>query len=175
MIPQPRRVCFCAGPFAGRCLVHGSDFLLPGEIITTHIVAHTHLAFPVYWAVFNTLHSLTPTRNPEALLFRFIAKEIESSQGQVPPPSGARNPAPPDLLAALPQTPLQARRAWPRSGLTADVSLLEIPAPGDQGLQNKSSHRRKKCPAWLWLWRAGSDFNHTAGEVISPGLVAEGL
>lgn len=36
-------------------------------------------------------------------------------------------------------------------GPDADVSLLEIPLPSDQDVQNKSSHRRRKLPAWLEL------------------------
>lgn len=62
--------------------------------------------------------------------------------------------------------PLQVQWAWPQPELMADVSLLEIPLPSDQGAQNKASHRRRKLPAWPWLWREGSDFNHTAGEII---------
>ena len=59
------------------------------------------------------------------------------------------------------------------AAVRADVSQLEIPLPHDQGLQNKSSHRRKKLPAQPLA--RGSGFNHTAGEVIGPGPAAEGL
>lgn len=62
----------------GACLIHGSDFLLTGEIIIIQIAAHIYPALTAYWAVFKTLHSITLTRNSEALLFHFTDKEIKS-------------------------------------------------------------------------------------------------
>lgn len=124
---------------------------------------------------------------PPNFLYTFRVNELprgsprQGMEGNAPPPSsgrteetpvrGPRKPCTSDLRAARPHPlPLQL---FGSAAARADVSGLEIPLPRDQGLQNKSSHRRKKLPAQPLA--RGSGFNHTAGEVIGRGPAAEGL
>lgn len=65
--------------------------------------------------------------------------EEEGGQGHLVPKTLHFCPA-----GSLRSAPLRLPWALAGVGLMADVSWLEIPLPSHQGLENKSSHRRKK-------------------------------
>lgn len=99
--------------------------------------------------------------------------QLVNAGGERGTPTWCLKPCTSDLPAAQQPSLIPPAGRLGLAAVRADVSQLEIPLPHDQGLQNKSSHRRKKLPAQPLA--RGSGFNHTAGEVIGPGPAAEGL